>query len=458
MSTPPHPPHHLQASASIYHNYDQPVYNQRSHVAPFPPNSYGPLHTATAQMHRRTPSHLTSSTNSECWESPVSQSSDWHFQWTPPIPQRRFDTPPKMLHGEATPLSPNVKVPLTPEWFPNELQDTFPSRRLTPPLNPYNTPREPSPTFDPFSSAKLTHWTSPRNRGSLLLRSERSSPVDRAVTTPELPLDFPATRNLSINVIIPKKVMEAKLLQQPNSSTPLCEIVKEGQLCHLRRYERAGVFVRSTVKFDKAFKHLSGLHDNLQHLVIGLKCVPTVYTVDMVTDDAVVSLFQSLPALVEARLHGFTKLTKRSFDAALMYCSNLRVLAITGTRVPGPEPRKVVFSNGRPQYAGGTGSLGPDTLRSLIPFDGPLRDVSLTGRNLRFIDLSFQNIDDMLAREVTALPGRYGNLVIMRELQTTTERYFAGTLEVSPFVDGSRLHGNLRPINPVASTIGWPAA
>ncbi|CAG8755017.1 6191_t:CDS:2, partial [Acaulospora colombiana] len=97
---------------------------------------------------------------------------------------------------------------------------------------------------------------------------------------------------------------------------------------------------------------------------------------------AVISLFQSLPALVEARLHGFTKLTKRSFDAALMYCSNLRVLAITG----------------------GTGSLGSDTLRSLIPFDGPLRDVSLTGRNLRFIDLSFQNIDDMLARDVTALP------------------------------------------------------
>jgi hypothetical protein len=203
MSTP-HPLHHLQASASIYHNYDQPVYNQRNHVAPFPPNSYGPLQTATVQMHRRTPSHLTSSTSSECWESPASQSGDWHFQWTPPIPQRRFDTPPKMLPGDATPLSPNIRVPLTPEWFPNELPNPISPHIRSPPLNrsPLNhftTLREPSPTFDPFSTAKLTHWTPPRNKGGLLLRSERSSPIDRSVATPELPLDFPATRNLSIS-------------------------------------------------------------------------------------------------------------------------------------------------------------------------------------------------------------------------------------------------------------------
>jgi hypothetical protein len=252
--------------------------------------------------------------------------------------------------------------------------------------------------------------------------------------------------------------MENYLLQQPASATPLCEISKEGQICHLRRYERAGVFVRSTVKFDKAFKHLSNLRENLQHLVIGFKSVPTVLTVDLVTDNMIVSLLQSLPNLQEVRLHGFTQLTKQSFDAALIHCPKLRVLAITGTRVPGPESRKVVFSNGRPYYAGGTGSLGSDTLRSLMPNNGPIRGVTYVGRYLRLVDLSYQHLDEMLAKAVTSLSERNGDLVIMRELQTTTERYRIGVLEVSEPIDGSKCQGLQRPINPVASTAGWPTA
>ena len=182
-------------------------------------------------------------------------------------------------------------------------------------------------------------------------------------------------------------------------------------------------------------------------------------TVDLVLDDAVISLFQSLPGLLEARLQGFTKLTKRSFDAALIHCPKLRVLAITGTRLPpGSEPRKLVYHHGRPSYAGGMGSLGPDTLRSLIPNDGPVRDIMFMGHHLQFIDLSFQNVDVGLATQVTILPGRFGQLVVMRELQASTERYFRGGLEVSPAIDDFKLQGNNRPINPVASTVGWPVA
>ena len=243
----------------------------------------------------------------------------------------------------------------------------------------------------------------------------------------------------------------------PSSAT------REGRsFCSWHCQIRVSIFIYSKptcfsdIDFSKAFRHLSGLRDNLQHLVIGLKSIPIVLSVDLVTDDAVVSLLQSLPALLEVRLHGFTKLTKRSFDAALIHCTKLRVLAITGTRVPGPEPRKIVFSNGRPQSAGGIGSLSADTLRSLLPADGPIRNVSFIGQYLKLVDLSFQTVDNMLARDVTALPGRYGDLLIMRELQTTTERYTKGIMEVSMAVDGSKFQGLQRPIHPVASTVGWP--
>lgn len=191
----------------------------------------------------------------------------------------------------------------------------------------------------------------------------------------------------------------------------------------------------------------------MQHLVIGLKGVPTVFTVDQVTDASVISLLQSLPNLQEVRFHGFTQLTKQSFDAALIYCPKLRVLAITGTRVPGPEPRKLVFSNGRPHRAGGMGSLQPDTLAALMPNAGPIRSVSFIGQHLQFIDISFQELDHTLAKQVTAR--RFGRLVVMRELQASTERYANGLLQVSDAVDGIRLQGLQRPVNPVASTVGW---
>lgn len=358
---------------------------------------------------------------------------------------------------DVTPRLPTCQLPLTPEWFPIDLPDSLPLP-LEKPQAPLHIYREPSPPSGLLFSSNMTFWEPPsENDVPFLTRSELSSPVSRVVVTPELPSDTPIHRDQVCHTVIQKRTMETSLLQQPLPATPLCEIVKEGQLCHLRRHERAGVFVRSTVKFDKAFRHLSGLRDNLQHLVIGLKSIPIVLSVDLVTDDAVVSLLQSLPALLEVRLHGFTKLTKRSFDAALIHCTKLRVLAITGTRVPGPEPRKIVFSNGRPQPAGGMGSLSPDTLRSLLPADGPIRNVSFIGQYLQLVDLSFQNVDSMLARDVTALPGRYGDLVVLRELQSTTERYAKGVIEVSMAVDGSKTQGLQRPIHPVASTVGWPA-
>lgn len=349
-------------------------------------------------------------------------------------------------------------MPLTPEWFPAALPDPVPDFVLQPPTS-FKPCREPSPSSEALFSPSFIHTDQFYERENPFISQERHSPIVRGKLTPELPAEMPLSHRVVHHYSVSKKAMETKLLQQPISTTPLCEILKEGQLCHLRRYERDGVYVRNTVKLDKAFKHLGGLRDNLQHLVIGTKAIPNMVTVDLVLDDAVISLFQSLPGLLEARLHGFTKLTKRSFDAALIHCPKLRVIAITGTRLPpGPEPRKLVYHHGHPAYAGGMGSLGADTLRSLIPNDGPVRDITFMGRHLQFIDFSFQNVDASLSTQVTVLPGRFGQLVIMRELQTTTERYFRGTLEISPAVDDSKLQGNNRPINPVASTVGWPVA
>lgn len=115
----------------------------------------------------------------------------------------------------------------------------------------------------------MSFWEPPsENEVPLLTRSEFSSPVSRVVVTPELPNDFQPNRDPMFrkpsfccffhrrrlishsDTVIQKRTMENTLLQQPLPSTPLCEIVKEGQLCHLRRHERAGVFVRSTVKFE----------------------------------------------------------------------------------------------------------------------------------------------------------------------------------------------------------------
>ncbi|KAG8832411.1 hypothetical protein FRC17_001392 [Serendipita sp. 399] len=445
--------HHQQPNfvAQRQQNYTQPPLQ-----APWNPNIYSPR----PNVPKRTPQR-----GHRSWESSRSSSGDWHVQWTPTLPST-----PQLTDSPSSPSGPSFtidytsdystfEIPLTPEWFPAALPDTVPDFVLNPTTVSSKPYREPTPPSDTAFGQNMVQWEQFNDHESPFIRHDRRSPVARDQMTPELPPPFPVTRNNIRNIVISKRAMEANLVQQPASSTSLCEIIKEGQLCHLRRYERDGVFLRgTTVKFDKAFKHLSTLRDNLQHLVIGVKAVPAMLNVELVADEAVVSLLQSLPGLLEVRFHGFTKLTKRSFDAALIHCTKLKVLAITGTRVPGPEPRKLVYHQGRPHYAGGTGSLAADTLRSLLPNDGPVRDVAFIGRQLQFIDLSFQHVDDPLAKRVTALPGRFGNLVIMRELQSTTERYSQGTLEVSPCVDASKLQGNNRPINPVASTVGWPVA
>lgn len=445
------------------------MYSPATNVAPFQQHTQAPLYNPIDACYpiqqppyqRMTPPFNLRPLDTSPYR-PINQFQPWSPTLsTPPPPMPRQQHPQQRPMDEEDPMMAmmsKIARPSTPEWFPADHILQPPAPLPLPPLRtpPVQSPYKPLPVFDsPFSKTPELVERDFESMSPFTRSSVDSSPS--RITTPPLFLsDVPETSSREI-VPIHKKVMENYLLQQPASSTPLCEIVKEGQICHLRRYERAGVFVRSTVKFDKAFKHLSNLRENLQHLVIGFKSVPTVFTVDLVTDNMIISLLQSLPNLQEVRFHGFTQLTKQSFDAALIHCPKLRVLAITGTRVPGPEPRKVVFSSGRPQYAGGTGALSPDTLRSLMPNNGPIRGVLYVGRYLRLVDLSFQPVDESLARAVTSLPER-GDLVIMRELQTTTERYIMGVLEVSEPVDGSKCQGLQRPLNPVASTVGWPAA
>ncbi|KIM33262.1 hypothetical protein M408DRAFT_151867 [Serendipita vermifera MAFF 305830] len=260
--------HHLSASASFYHSpQQQSLYHHHYHPArqahsPFAHNtpSRRSHNLDQTTMQRVTPPPRASPlytnnkpNNHNRWPTPPSRTSHWHnnnTQWTPPRPAQRFTTPPKHPMEDVTPRLPTCQLPLTPEWFPIDLPDSLPLP-LEKPQAPLHIYREPSPPSGLLFSSNMTFWEPPsENDVPFLTRSELSSPVSRVVVTPELPSDTPIHRDQVCHTVIQKRTMETSLLQQPLPATPLCEIVKEGQLCHLRRHERAGVFVRSTVKFE----------------------------------------------------------------------------------------------------------------------------------------------------------------------------------------------------------------
>lgn len=184
------------------------------------------------------------------------------------------------------------------------------------------------------------------------------------------------------------------------------------------------------------------LGGHLQHLIIGTKA-PFVLEVQEIDDEAIVGLLPTVPNLVELRLQGFIKLTQTSFVAALVNCRDLQVFVITGTREWSPSRSKVIYPD-EEGTCGGYGSMEMDTLKALIP---SYTGAPLPGRRLRLVDFAYQPMDVELARNVTSIRGE---LVIMRELALTTERYSSGLREVSDPVECINLQGNFKTMKAVS--------
>jgi hypothetical protein len=149
------------------------------------------------------PTHVQQSTsprvnppaNNHRWGTPAPRNPSWQNQWSPPRPMQRFSTPQKHPMEDVTPRLPTCQIPLTPEWFPTPLPDSF-SPAFSKPQAPLQFCREPSPPSELLFSSNMSFWEPPsENDVPLLSRSELSSPVSRVVVTPELPTDLQPNRD-----------------------------------------------------------------------------------------------------------------------------------------------------------------------------------------------------------------------------------------------------------------------
>lgn len=209
--------------------------------------------------------------------SPISSPNRFSTPWDPvdvptgtsfsPLesffPPRPKKSEPTFLpsHGlpedDDAPFIPVIPPPKTPDIIGRHPLPNLPPNHILQPT----TSQLPSPIHSPLSSS-----TEFIERGSEIESPVFSpkTPSDTLICTPPRPIfDLSEPKDPMYSAYSPlvfirhstfldihKKEMENLLLNQPVSSTPLCDITKEGQICHLRRYERAGVFVRNAVKFE----------------------------------------------------------------------------------------------------------------------------------------------------------------------------------------------------------------
>jgi len=192
--------HQFPASAPLYHSQQQLLYH---HLADHPrpqhqhtPSRYSGPMEITTHMQRNAPPRVTPPINNHRWAGPAPRIPSWQAQWSPPRPIQCFSTPQKYQMEDVTPRLPTYQIPLTPEWFPTALPDDFSPPPSGKPQAPLQLHRELSPPSGLLFSSNMAFWEPPsENDVPLLSRSELSSPVSRAVVTPELPTDLQPNRD-----------------------------------------------------------------------------------------------------------------------------------------------------------------------------------------------------------------------------------------------------------------------